>query len=225
MKKISYFILFLIILSLLWFKTGNLFTGKLKLLVSDKSLVVHSNSDVYAHLKVQGTNIDYPLAQHPSDDAYYLSHDVNHAETIYGAIFTEKVNKKDFKDLVTIIYGHSTLDGSMFGSLEWFEDVSFFNKNKEIEVTIKNEKIRYEIFSSYSFSSDHLFHTYGLGEKSSVLDYFKKIKQFSKDLKGNYRDVDFNTSDRLLILSTCDTKDNGRRFVVHAKEKRRSSVN
>ena len=83
MKKISYFILFLIILSLLWFKTGNLFTDKLKLLVSDKSLVVHSNSDVYAHLKVKGTNIDYPLAQHPSDDAYYLSHDVNWTNVKY----------------------------------------------------------------------------------------------------------------------------------------------
>ncbi|WP_228065170.1 class B sortase, partial [Streptococcus cuniculi] len=72
-----------------------------------KQRVFHQNPDVYAWLQVDGTKIDYPVAQHPRDDSYYLSHDVDGAETYYGAIFTELVNTKTFEDPITIIYGHA----------------------------------------------------------------------------------------------------------------------
>lgn len=42
---------------------------------------LHQNPDVYAWLTVEGTRIDYPIAQHPLDDTYYLSHDIDGAET------------------------------------------------------------------------------------------------------------------------------------------------
>ena len=86
----------------------------------------HQNPDVFAWLTVEGTRIDYPVAQHSRDDTYYLSHNIDGEETYYGAIFTELVNKKTFEDPVTIIYGHAMLDDSMFGSLDYFAKPAFF---------------------------------------------------------------------------------------------------
>jgi sortase B len=224
LKKLVFFLVCLILLVFIWFKTENLIKNNLNTLENKSDYIFKKENDVYAHLKVQGTNIDYPIAQHPVDDQYYLSHDIEHLKTIYGAIFTEKINKKDFKDPATIVYGHSTYDGSMFGSLEWFESSDFFDKNKKIEISTQNEKIDYEIFSAYSYTDDHLIDSFNLTDRTSISDYFQKIKKFSEDLQGNYRDISYSDSDKLLILSTCDIKNNERRFVVHAKEIKRVLV-
>ena len=94
----------------------------------------HQNPDVFAWLTVEGTRIDYPVAQHPRDDTYYLSHDIDGKETYYGAIFTELVNKITFEDPVTIIYGHAMLDDSMFGSLDYFAKPAFFKEHERITI-------------------------------------------------------------------------------------------
>lgn len=182
------------------------------------------DKEVYAHLHVEGTNIDYPVAQHPSDDSYYLSHDINNQETIYGAIFTERVNAKDFNDLATIVYGHDTRDGTMFGTLSYFADPVFFNKNKLVTIQTQQEKIFYEVFAAYSFTDEHIFHTFHLENKASINEYFGKIKEFSGQLNGNYRELVRKPSEKLLILSTCDAEDGGRRFVVHAIERKRNPL-
>lgn len=75
---------------------------------------------------MEGTRIDYPVAQYPTDDSYYLSHDLDGAETYYGAIFTELFNTKTFEYSVTILYGHAMVDDSVFGSLDYFTDQQFF---------------------------------------------------------------------------------------------------
>ncbi|MGU8066516.1 class B sortase, partial [Streptococcus suis] len=43
------------------------------------------NSDAYAWIRVEGTKINYPVLQHPTDDTYYLTHDAEGNETQYGA--------------------------------------------------------------------------------------------------------------------------------------------
>lgn len=185
---------------------------------------LNEDKEVYAHLHVEETNIDYPVAQHPSDDSYYLSHDINNQETIYGAIFTERVNAKDFNDLATIIYGHDTRDGTMFGTLSYFTDPDFFNKNKLVTIQTQQEKIFYEVFAAYSFTDEHIFHTFHLENKASINEYFGKIKEFSGQFNGNYRELVRKPSEKLLILSTCDAEDGGRRFVVHAIERERNPL-
>ncbi|EPI04357.1 sortase, SrtB family [Enterococcus faecalis 13-SD-W-01] len=175
--------------------------------------------DVYAYLKVEGTPIDYPIAQHPTDDRYYLSHDVEGNKTIYGAIFTERINAKDFNDAVTIIYGHATRDDSMFGTLSHFAEKNFFDKHKVITIQTRREHITYEVFAAYSYTDTHLFDAFHLEDNDAVKGYFEEIKKISVQLDGNYREIARHPDQKLVILSTCDAEKEGRRFIVHAIEK------
>lgn len=185
---------------------------------------LEDSGNIYAHVTVPETNIDYPIAQHPTDDTFYLHHDFDDNETVYGAVFTESVNAKDFNDPVTIIYGHATRDGSMFGTLENFSDRTFFDQNRSMTIQTRQEKITYEVFAAYSFTDEHLFHTYHLDNKASVKEYRTKIKEFSVQLSGNYRELPIKEDQKMVILSTCDAEDGGRRFVVHAVERKRKSI-
>lgn len=224
MKKLASFILILGILGFCWFKFVNSDSLSPDSAAEEKTGSFHSNPEVFARLDVEGTNIHYPVAQHPTDDSYYLSHDFDNNETIYGAVFTERVNAKDFNDDATIIYGHATRDGSMFGTLSNFAESDFFDQNKTVTVQTQQKKITYEVFAAYSFTDEHLFHTYHLENEDSVNKYLINIKEISAQLQGNYREPSAKSNGKLLILSTCDAEDGGRRFVVHAKEIERRAV-
>ncbi|WP_421444265.1 class B sortase [Streptococcus suis] len=178
------------------------------------------NSDAYAWIRVEGTKINYPVLQHPTDDAYYLTHDAEGNETQYGAIFTEKVNQPSFEDPVTIIYGHAMRDDSMFGSLDYLAEPSTFESIQTVTITKDGKDFLYQIVAAYSFTDDHLYHTFGLGDTKQVESYVSLLEAKANEYGGFYRSFDFDvTRDKLLILSTCDVAGNERRFVVHAVRK------
>lgn len=178
----------------------------------------HQNPDVYAWLRVEGTKIDYPVAQHTTDDNYYLSHDLNGAETYYGAIFTELVNTKTFDDPVTIIYGHAMIDDSMFGSLDYLADQQFFNDNPLVTIETLEHRYEYEIMAAHPYTDDHLFHNFQLGTRSGLNQYLDTLKERVETYGGAYRQLPIDSDqDRVLILSTCDAASDSHRYVVTAK--------
>lgn len=183
-----------------------------------KAKLFHQNPDVYAWLTVEGTRIDYPVAQHPTDDAYYLSHDLDGNATYYGAIFTELVNTKTFNDPMTIIYGHAITDGSMFGSLDAFADPSFFEKHQKIRIETVDKEYEYEIMAAHSYSDDHLFHTFNLGSQAGMDYYLATLQERSLAHAGSYRQLNIDShKDTFLILSTCDATSSDQRYVLTAR--------
>ncbi|MGT2969339.1 MULTISPECIES: class B sortase [Streptococcus] len=179
---------------------------------------IHKNPDVYAWLTVDGTKIDYPVAQHPSDDRYYLSHDLEGHETYYGAIFSELVNSKTFEDPVTIIYGHAITDESMFGSLDYFADQQFFKDHTLIRIDTLDHRYEYEVVAAHSYTDDHLFHSFQLGTRSGLKHYLDTLQDRVETYGGAFRPVSIDSEkDKVLILSTCDAASDSYRYVVTAK--------
>lgn len=178
----------------------------------------HQNPDVYAWVSVDGTKIDYPIAQHPTDDSYYLSHDLDGAETYYGAIFTELVNTKTFNDPVTIIYGHAMVDDSMFGSLDYFADQQFFKDHTQITIDTLDHHYEYDIIAAHPYVDDHLFHSFQLGTRSGLRTYLDTLKERVETYGGAYREQSIDSEKyKVLILSTCDAVSDRYRYVVTAK--------
>ena len=68
----------------------------------DFDLLLDINPDLYAWLLVNDTNIDYPVAQHPEDDYFYLNHDMYGEPRFAGCPFTMLANKMDFSDPNTV---------------------------------------------------------------------------------------------------------------------------
>ena len=52
------------------------------------------NPDVYAWIKIPGTNIDYPVLQREGDNAYYLNHDWE-GKKARGALFFPKITTRN----------------------------------------------------------------------------------------------------------------------------------
>ena len=160
--------------------------------------------DAYAWITVPGTQIDYPVVQHPTDNTFYLNHNPKGEYEFAGAIFTEDYNAKDFQDPNTVIYGHNMNNGSMFEELHKFEDKVFFDEHPEFVIYTPDEVLHYEIFAAYTYDNRHLLKEFDFADSEVFRLYLQGILG-TKSMGANIReDAEVHADDRIVTLSTCN---------------------
>ena len=186
---------------------------KMNLLEIDFNQLLKRNSDTVGWIEVKGTNINYPIVQ-TTDNNYYLTHAFDKTENEAGWVFMDYRNDSVNFNQNTIIYAHSRLTGSMFGSLKNILNSSWYtNKNNHIiRLSTPTENTMWQVFSVYTIPKESYYITPSFNSNEAYLEFLNTIKSRSE--------VEFsaevNTNDKILTLSTC--KDNfGNRVVMHAK--------
>ena len=178
----------------------------------DFTELIKKNEDTVGWINVNNTNINYPVVQ-STDNNYYLTHSYDKKENEAGWVFLDYRNNKDFTSKNNIIYAHSRLDKTMFGSLSkvlkqsWYKDKS----NHIIRLSTPTEDSLWQIFSVYIIKEETYYITTSWSSDTEYLNFLNTIKERSK---YNFN-TELNTDDKILTLSTCysDTE----RTVVHAK--------
>ncbi len=187
--------------------------------VPDKNLdwdaIKSENEDIYAWIYIPNTNVDYPILQHPTDDSYYLEHNLDGSTGYPGCIYSESVNKKDFSDANTVLYGHNMKDGSMFASLHNFEDNQFFEDNCFIYIYTPEKTYVYEVYTACEFSDEYLQDAYDFDTESGFDQFVQDIENI-RDMTSHRRDgIGMAYGRKLLTLSTCiGSKPDNRWLVV-----------
>ena len=181
--------------------------------IVDFKLLKKENPDTIAYLKVNGTNIDYVVVK-GNDNNYYLNHNFNKSFNVSGWIFADYRNKFDSSDKNIIIYGHNTMDGSMFGTLK-----NTLNKdwNKEEDnqtiILVTSESINYyKVFSTYKIEEEDYYTNTSFNSDKEYEEFLKRLK-----FRSIYsHELSVSKYDKTLTLSTC-TPDGKNRVVLHAK--------
>lgn len=170
------------------------------------------NNETVGFLTVNGTNINYPIVQH-NDNSYYLKRDIYKKKSSMGWVYLDYRNSKNEFDSNNIIYGHSMLNGTMFGTLKNVL-TSNFRKNSDnmiISYDTPNGQYKFKIFSGYrvEYTTDYLKTDF---ESKKEFDSFVKLIRGRSTFKTSDKVV---YGDKILTLSTC--AGNGKkRLVVHA---------
>ncbi len=172
-----------------------------------------TNSDIYAWLYVPGTNIDYPVVQHPTDDSYYLDYNLDGSKGYPGGTYTESCNNKEFTDRMTVIYGHNMKNGKGFGTLHNYEDKNFFQKQRYIYVYLPDDIKVYEIFAAYEGSSNHIIYGHEWTDESYV-QYLSDTLEMTGERDHALDSYEFHADDLVLTLSTCVRNSPNQRYLV-----------
>ena len=181
------------------------------------------NPDMVGWLKIDGTNIDYPVVR--CDDAeYYLSHDFYKKEDKNGTPFVKSFADVDSPGDNFVIYAHNMKNGTMFGNLDDYENENFAKEHSIIEFDSLYEKRHYkvisvfrsEVFSEKENNDDKFkYYEYYNAESPEDFAYFygniMHLSSYKSDVKASY-------GDRFITLSTCAYHTDNGRFVVVAKE-------
>ena len=178
-----------------------------------------TNPDIYAWIYVPGTSVDYPVLQHPSNNEYYLNHNLDGSYGFPGVIYTENYNSKDFTDPNTVIYGHNMDNTTMFSTLHNFRNPDMVSEPHYIYIyTEDGRTLVYEIYAAYIYPSIHLLLNFDVKNDYIFEQYLRNISNMdltSSDLANIRHDIDVTVDDRIITLSTCTTDhDASKRFLV-----------
>jgi len=164
------------------------------------------NPDYIGWIRVNGTDIDYPVVQ-GADNTKYLNTTFTGERNPSGTIFMDADCVNGF-DFFTILHGHNMRDGSMFAGLHAFRENRFRVDYNEVTIFTPNEQMLvYKIFAvKVSNIYDEVFNLplKGLDEK---VNYFSEFDFTRQDLREN---VD------IMILATCTDGNRNERLLIFA---------
>lgn len=175
------------------------------------------NKDVYAWIYIPGTEVDYPVLQHESDDEYYVSHNYDGSEGRPGVIYSEpSVTSRDFTDFNTVLYGHNMKDATMFSTLHRFADREFFDANRYVYIYTPEKVFIYKIYAAYTYSDIHPLKGIDISTKELFQKYLDTIVQL-KGMNNNFADdVKVTSDNHILTLLTCTNEYDDHRYLVQA---------
>lgn len=183
------------------------------------------NDDVVGWLYVPNTPIDYPVVLTDNND-FYIDHDYMKNYNRYGALFADcdnVITPQKTSDNISI-YGHNMLDGSMFGELEKFRDLSFLKSNPYFTFNNLHEDGVYVIYSVFVTNpspeqdNGNMFE-WRISDFSSKDSFDSYITKCKKRSLFNIQ-IDVKPDDKLISLSTCAYDFDDARLVVAARKVR-----
>lgn len=179
----------------------------------------NKNKKLIGWLKIDDTNIDYPVMQ-TTDNTYYLDHNYNQEYDKNGSIFLDYNCSVYPRSTNMIVYGHHMKSGNMFGNLQKYAKESYGKKHSIITFDTIYEKAQYQVmyvFRSQVYNEDDIvFKYYQFIEANSETEFNSYMQEMSA-LSLYDTGVTAEFGDSLLTLSTCDSSQTDGRFVVVAK--------
>jgi len=159
------------------------------------------NPDYVGWISIPGINISFPVVR-GADNEKYMDITFSGAKNSSGSIYMDYRCKKNFSSPVTIIYGHSMNDGSMFAPIRKYQDFNYIVQYPIINITTeKDEILSYRIFDAKRV---------GAYDKVFALDIQKAVEP------GYFTGAPEDAG-KFLVLSTCiGFKQNDERMLVYA---------
>ena len=169
------------------------------------------NTDIIGWIKINDTNIDYPILK-DTDNLKYLKHSFGGKYNNNGSIFT--LNNNPFQDYETVLYGHNMKSGIMFLELGKYMNKEFFDKHSSFEIYTKNQNYKATVFSCYSIGINKEENNIKLLDFEEQVEYYKKASKYSVDNVSEIK--------KIVKLSSCSYLNNhttptDRRYYIVAK--------
>lgn len=178
--------------------------------------IYEMNNDVVGWIKMEGTKMDYPVMQTPSNPNYYLNRDFEKKNSKRGSIYAkEECDINTPSDNITL-FGHNMQDGSMFACLDSYTSKRAWENNSLIFFDTLTEYHTYKIFAVFKTSANlgegFRYHMFVDAANEKEFDEFvstcKQLSFYDTGITPVY-------GDKLICLSTCEySLDNGRLVVA-----------
>ena len=170
------------------------------------------NPDLVGWIRMDGTEMDYPVMQTPDRPNHYLYKDFESKQSARGSIYIrEECDMNEPSDNITV-YGHNMRDGSMFACLNEYVNKEAWDNNPLIFFDTLYEYHVYKIFAVFKTTA-----TVGQGFKyHNMIDAadqadFDEFIATCKQLSFYDTGITPVYGDKIICLSTSEyTLENGR---------------
>ena len=183
---------------------------------TDLSTYTQRCPDVYALIDIPGTDIDEPVAYcEDAVDPFWFAHDIDGNPSEKGMIITDSMNAGDLSDPVTLIYGHSPDDGTLFSQLARFRDAQFFEQHDRINIYVEDAELVYVIYACFIGSNEHILVSNDFHDPIGFMSFIDSIGE-TRDLSMNIRDEAKPVLGDHVIALVTHCGDESKRLFVYA---------
>lgn len=179
------------------------------------------NNDMVGWIKIEGTEIDYPVLQTPDRPDYYLHRAFDGSTNQNGAIYVREQCDVNLPSDNVTIYGHNMANGKMFAALHKYEDAEFREDNRLIIFDTLKERHVYEVFAVFktlaNVGEGFSYHQFvDAANEEEFNDFVATCKKLSKESYKYDSGITPVYGDKMICLSTCEYSlgDNGRLVVA-----------
>jgi len=181
-----------------------------------------ANSDCVGWLSIPGAGVNLPVMLE-STNSYYLTHDAQGKRSRFGALFLDSDNEvvRGRQSRNLSVFGHNTKNGSMFGQLHRYRDLSFYRQHAVFQfdtLYIRRQWVVFAVFITNANPVQDYGARFEWREQSSAAP--ENIAAFAAALKQRSildTGVDVQPGDYLLSLTTCTYEIKDGRLVVFAR--------
>lgn len=184
----------------------------------DLNNLKNQNDDLIGWIKIDGTNINYPVMQ---NGQFYLKRNFYKQNSAFGTPFlAEQCNLETSDNL--IIYGPHMNNKTMFSSLDNYKSYNYYQNHKYIKFhTIENGQTKeniYEVcFALKTTATEDGFKYYWYDEFYDIDEYNEFIHKCD-NLKMYDTTATINYGDKFITLSTCEYSQRDGRMIVVARK-------
>ena len=111
------------------------------------------NNDFIGWIKIDGTNVNYPVMQTPNKPDFYLKRSFDKTYSDYGVPYIDEACMTGISNNL-VIYGHHMNDGSMFADLCKYTDADFCKEHPTIAFDTLSSLGKYEVVAAFKFNTN-----------------------------------------------------------------------
>ena len=181
--------------------------------ITTTPVVNQENKDQKFTLSINNLITKEPVMQTTYNE-FYMNHNNKKEEFIGGSLFVDyRVHLNSTRKI--IIYGHSSSTVDIpFTKLLGYKKQDFFLKHQDIELSYKDKKEIYQVFTVMLLKEDY-FYTRLEFTDEAFIKHLEELKKKSIYDTG----INIDKTNKLLILQTCSQDEDGLYLVIGAKLK------
>ena len=181
------------------------------------------NTDLMGWIKIDDTNINYPVMQTEiTNPTFYINRSFTKEESVSGTPFIDSRCTVESENV--IIYSHNMKNGTMFGELKKYKELRFCKNHKIIKFDTIYEERLYEVVAVmltkvdyYRKSTEDVFEFYNYIELD-LKEKFDEYVMIFKEQALYETGVSAEYGDKLITLVTCDYHTEDGRLLILAKQ-------
>lgn len=189
-----------------------------KTIIPEYAELYLQNSDMVGWIKVEDTQINYPVMQSVDNPNFYLKHGFDKKYTDYGCPYVQENCDVEIPSDNLVIYGHHFKNGAMFAHMMKFCDMDFWKTHRKITFDTLTDHNEYEVLAVFKtpvytpdcFKYYEFTDAENEEEFNAFIEKCKKLALYDTGVNAEY-------GDKLITLSTCEYSQNNGRLVVVAK--------
>ena len=167
-----------------------------------------TNPDAIAYIYAPGTQLDEPVVQTKDNSTYLDKTFEGGNEPLFGTVFMDMDNKKDFSDRLTWLFGHArgskVADHRMFNDVNFYDKQDYFDQHPYVVIETPERKYYYEAMGLVIVPEDTAFYRTSFTDDK---DFTTQLKKVYEDGQTKNPNIKIKASDKYLVLSTCREED------------------